>query len=541
VRDSSEQKSPTNKKQKIYGEDEGRLAGHYNDKMPKDAQKISVPGQDDMMNKEPPAEAKKSQTNHLRSKPGSSYQHRALNNIHANQPGRVGKSYPVYKPPFAKPTVAPKSTRAMARGAALDNDVGDGFSPSPSKRRKTTGAPNPSNQNDPVELSDDDDDVREVNGVHAVNGRPVSSNSNSAPIEIDSQSQSQSSKSRFAATEQQTINKALNYRAPKPRRRNEQRSPSESSLAPSGVHPPSHSNSSTQAQPKGYGDLGIAAFPDLMKLSPRTGVQNDKRLPHPSMTLGKGVDDDFGYAGMKRRKDDHSLRKTNENLNRLSGNATTSVHAKEERNADRAAEQNTPHSRRPAQAPNSAERGKLLRGRFECDTDATSQQQQQQPRRPSIVSSMQAASGNGRANTVQDSPDQLHGGNTTIHRRQAQQAPSRTVAVSHAHQRSPSDIIPADFTANVQMPAQGTQVVRIPQNILENVAEPRISLEQILSRGCVLETREGVQYVDLVWQTENAAFVVERNGQPYHYRQPRIRSMALGQRLHSSLTQGFRN
>ena len=181
VRDSSEQKSPDNKKQKMYNPDEGRLAGHYNDRMPKDAKPIGVPGTNDRMNKEPSAEAKKSQTNSVRSKPGAGLGHKMQNNIHAPQVGRVGKSYPSFKPPFAKPAVQPKATRNMARGTALNDEIGDGFSPSPSKRRKTNGAPKPSNQQDPVEVSDDDDDIV-VNTLHAVNGRPVSSNSTSALI-----------------------------------------------------------------------------------------------------------------------------------------------------------------------------------------------------------------------------------------------------------------------------------------------------------------------------------------------------------------------
>lgn len=519
VRDSSEQKSPTNKKQKMYGEDEGRLAGHYNDKMPKDARSVGVPGPNDRMNKEPPAEAKKSQTNPLRSKPGSSYQHRTLNNIHANQPGRVGKSYPVYKSAIAKSAAAPKSTRAMARGAALDNDVGDGFSSSPSKRRKTTGAPDPSNRNDPVEVSDDDDDVREVNGVHAVNGQPVSSTSNSAPIEIDSQSQSQSN-DYFSAREQRSINQRL-VGGPQSKRRRKSsghNTPSVSSLSPKEHRGTAHSMSRTHADPGGIEDPAKSHHPNQMKLSAKMGVNNNNKLPHPSTTLGEGVDDDFGAAGMQRRKDDHSLRKMNESLNHLSGKSIKSVLAKEERSGNRTAEQETPRQPHSTRVPNSVEGEQSLRRQFKRDADTTPQQQpnhQQRERRQSLASKMQATSNTGQANTVQESPDQLHGGNTMIRRRQAQQAPSRTVAVSPAHRRSPSDIVPANFTTSAKKPALATQMARIPQKISEDDAEPRISLEQILSRGCVLETRDGEQYIDLVWQTANAAFVVERNGQPY--------------------------
>jgi sentrin-specific protease 7 len=520
VRDASEQKSPNNKKQKMHNTDEGRLTGNNTNGVPKDRKVIETPTTFNRMNKdETSTEAKKSQANPVRSKPGSSYQHRTLNNIHANQPGRVGKSYPVYKPPFAKSTVAPKSTRAVARGAALDNDIGDGFSASPSKRRKTNGAPKTSNEQDPVELSDSDDDVREVNGVHAVNGQSVSSNSNSAPIELDSQSQSQSN-DYFSAREQRSINQRLVSGPHSKRRRKSsgQNTPSVSSFSPKEHRDTAHSMSGSHADPGGTGDPAKSHHPNQMKSSAKMGVNNNNKLPHPSTTLGEGVDDDFGAAGMQRRKDDHSLRKMNESLNHLSGKSIKSVLVKEERSDNRAAEQETPRQPHSTRVPNSAEGEQSLRRQFKRDADTTPQQQpnhQQRERRQSLASKMQVTSNTGEANTVQESPDQLHGGNTMIRRRQAQQAPSRTVAVSHAHRRSPSDIIPAKFTTNVQKPAQGTQVVRIPQDISERVAEPRISLEQILSRGCVLETREGVQYVDLVWQTANAAFVVQRNGQPY--------------------------
>ena len=519
ARDSREQLSPTNKKQKMYNSDEGRLAGLYNDKVPKDAHVISMPGPNDRMHKEPSAEVKKSQVNPARTaKPGAGFGHRTLNNIHASQPGRVGNSN---APKFqsTKSVVPPKPARAMARGAAWNNDIGDGFSSSPSKRCKTNGAPKSSNRDDPVELSDDDDDVHVVNSVHAVNGRPVSSNGTKAPIEIDSQSQSQSTE-YFAAREQRNVNQYLVNGSQNKRRQksNGHKTPSESSLAQSGPHPPSHTMPSTQAQPGSIDDLNVPNIPHMMKSSPRERVAKNNKLPHPSTTLGKGVDDGFGVEGMQQRKDNHNLEKMNQNLNHLSGKSIQDFLGEKDRNVSAATEQKTPRQSRSTRMPGSAEREQTLRGQFIRDTATTPQHQphqQQQARRLSLVNRMQVESNSGKSNTVQDSPDQLQGGNTMIHRRQMQQAPPRTVAESPAHRRSPSDIIPAKFTTTTQKPARVTQVARIPQNISEEEANPRISLEQILSRGCVLETRDGEQYIDLVWQTQNAAFVVERNGQPY--------------------------
>lgn len=518
VRDSNEQQSLDNKKQKMHNSDEGRLTGNNTNGVPKDRVPIKQPTTFDRMhNDETSAEAKKPLANPVRtSKPGAGYGHRTQNNIHAPLVGRVGKSYPVWKSAAAKSAVPPKTTR-NTRGAALDNDIGDGFSSSPSKRRKTNGAPKTSNQHNPVELSDDDDDdVREVNGVHAVNGRPVSSNGNSAPIEIDSQSQSQST-DYFAAREQRNINQHIVNGSQSRRRRkaNGHKTPSESSLAPNGAQPPS-TMPSTQAHPDSIDDLNVPTLPNMMRSSEKARTAKINKLPHPSTTLGKGVDD-FSVEGMQQRKDNHSLDQMNKNLNHLSGKSIHDVLGEKNRNVNAASEQKTPRQSRSTRMPGSAEREQTLRGQFIRDTANTPQQQphqQQQARRLSLVNRMQVESNSGKGNTVQDSPDQLQGGNTTIHRRQMQQAPPRTVA-EPAHRRSPSDTIPAKFTTTTQKPARVTQVARIPQNISEEEANPRISLECILSRGCVLNTRVGEQYIDLVWQTENAAFVVELNGEPY--------------------------
>lgn len=521
TRDSSEQQSLYNKKQKMQNSDEGRLTGNNTNGVPKDRSLIHVPTTYDRMNNETSGEAKKSQANPVRtSKPGAGLGHRTQNNIHATQMGRVGKSYPVWKSAAAKSAAPPKTTRNMARGAALDNDIGDGFSSSPSKRRKTNGAPKPSNQQEPVELSDDDDDVRVVNTVHAVNGRPVSSNGSAPIVEIDSQSRSQSQPpSRFfGATEQHNIDRNLDCRPHKSRRRNGHKSPSESSLAPSGAHPPSHSISRTQVQPDDFADLAKPTLPHMMRSSEKARVAKNNKLPHPSTTLGKGVDDDFGVEGMQQRKDNHNLNKMNENLNHLSGKSIQAVLADKRRNDNSAAQQTTPRQPHSTRVPNSAEREQPLRGRFVRDTATTPQQQphqQQQARRLSLVNRMQVESKSGKSNIVQDSPDQLQGGNTMIHKRQTQQIPAQTVAGSPVHRRSPSDIVPAKFTTTIQKPAGATQPTRIPQSISETDANPRISLERILSRGCVLDTRVGKQYIDLVWRIENAAFVVELNGEPY--------------------------
>ncbi|GAB7330687.1 hypothetical protein MBLNU13_g02249t1 [Cladosporium sp. NU13] len=521
VRDSSEQMSPTKKKQKMHNSDEGRLTGNNTNGVPKDRSLVEVPTTyDRMKNVETSAEAKKPQVNPVRTKPGAGLGPRMQNNIHANQPGRMGNSRPAFKSPFAKSTVPPKSAQNTARGAALDEDVGDSFY-SPSKRRKTNGAPQISNQQNPVELSDDDDDIREVNVVHAVNGRPVSSNGTRAPIEIDLQSQSQPP-DYFAAREQRSVNQHIVNGSQNRRRRksNGHKTPSESSHAPVGAHPPSHTISSTQAQRDSIDDSNV---PHMMRSSPRERVAKTNKLPHPRTTLGKGVDDDdFGVEGMRQRKDNHSLDQMNRNLNHLAGKSTgKSIKdglAEEEQIANAAAEEKTLRQSRSTQMPDSQEREQTLRGRFVRDTATTPQQQphqQHQARRLSLVNRMQVESNSGKGNTVQDSPDQLQGGNTMIHRRQMQQVQSRTVAGSPAHRHSPSDIVTAKFTTTTPKPARATQVARIPQSISEEEANPRISLERILSRGCVLNTRVGEQYIDLVWQTENAAFVVELNGEPY--------------------------
>jgi sentrin-specific protease 7 len=512
VRDSSEQKSPNNKKQKMYGEDEGRLAGHYNDKMPKDARPIGVPGPNDRMNKEPSAGAKKSQTNPARSKPGAGFGHKTHNNIHALQAGRVGNPRaPKFQP--SRPFVPSGQVRNVPRGAALDNDIGDGFSSSPSKRRKTNGAPKPSNQQIPVEVlsDDDDDDVREVNGVHAVNGRPVSSNSTSAPIEIDSQSQSQST-DYFAAREQRSINQHI-VSGPQNKRRQKssgQNTPSVSSIAP---------NERRGADLSGYDDPATPYLPDRMKSSARVDVKKNNILPHPSTTLGQGVDDDFGVEGMQRRKEDHSLRKMNDSLNHLSGKSTKPVLAKDERSADKAMEQRTPRQARPAQAPNSTEHEQRLQGQFKRDTETTPQQQphhQQRERRQSLVNKMQAISNNGKADTIQDSPDQLQGGNTMIHRRQTQRVQSRTVAGSPARRRSPLDLVPANFITSAQKPARSMHPVQIAEKANED--EVRIPLKAIFCRGCVLDTKamDDTASLDLVYRMDHALFLVELNGQPYY-------------------------
>ena len=512
VRDSSEQKSPDNKKQKMYNPDEGRLAGHYNDRMPKDAQPIGVPGTNDRMNKEPSAEAKKSQTNPGRSKPGAGFTHRTQNNIHAPLVGRAGKSYPSFKPPMAKSTAPPKATRNMARGTALNEEIGDGFSDSPSKRRKTNGAPKTSNQEHPVEvLSDDDDDIV-VNTVHAVNGRPVSSNSTSAPIEIDSQSQSQSD--YFAAREQRSVNQHI-VSGPQNKRRQKssaQNTPSVSSFAPNEHRGTAHSPSGTHTGTSGYEDLAKPYLPERMKSRTKVRAAENDKLPHPSTTLGEGVDDDFGVEGMQRRKDDHALSRVNGGLSHIS---RPSVREVLERNANKAAEQETPRQPRQTRMPSSAEREQSLRAKFKRDTETMAQQQanHQQPRHHSAVSNMQVISNGGKANTVQDSPDQLQGGNTVIHRGQMHQGPSRMVAESPTHRRSPSDIVPTNFKRSTKKPARTTQPV---QTARDN-SEVRVPLKAIFCRGCVLDTRamNDTASIDLVYQMAHASFLVELNGQPY--------------------------
>ena len=513
VRDSSEQKSLTNKKQKVYGPDEGRLTGNYNNRVPGNRVPIKVPTTHDRMNNETSAEADKPQANTVRRKPGGDFGHRIQNNMHAPQAGLAGnRMHPVFKPDIAKPTAPPKSTRSMARGAALDDDVGDSF-PSSTKRRKTNGAPKTSNQQNPVELSDDDDSP--VGTVHAVNGRPVSSNGTSAIIEIDSQSQPTTD--YFGAREQRKINQHLVSGPQSKRRRksNGQNTPSTSSFAPNDHRDTVPSMSNTQAELSGIDDLGIPTLPRYAK----SGGQKNSRLPHPSTTLGQGVDDDFGVEEMQRRKDDHSVARLNGNVGRLAGAGPSlkSVIAKQAQRANTLAEQMTQREPRQTRVANSAEGNQSLRGQFKRDRDTPppQQQHQQEPQRQSRVSNMQVASNSGKGNTVQESPDQLQGGNTAIQRRQMQQVPSRTVAGSHDRRGSSSGLTPTQFTTSAQKPARTTQPSRIPQRIPEHDDNVRISLEQILSRGCVLETRREEQYIDLVWQTENAAFVVELNGEPY--------------------------
>jgi sentrin-specific protease 7 len=517
VRDSSEQLSPASKKQRTHSVEYDRLTG-INTRVPQDRVVISIPGAHDRMNNETSAEAKKSQLNPVRTKPGSGYGHRTVNNIHANQPGRVDKvNPPVFKP--AKAPVTAKPTRSTVRGTALNDGVGDSFS-SPSKRRKTTGAPSTSNQHHLVELSDDDD-IHVTSTVHAVNGRPISSNSTSAPIEVDSQSQSQSqiSKKFFGAPEQLTVNGYVDSRPPRPRRRKSsgQKTPSDSSLVPNGSHPPAYSASDTRAQPTGIEDLARPSIPHMMKPSAKASAEKNNTLPHPSVTLGEGVDD-FGPEDMQRRKDNHSLGRVNSKLNHISGRTIRSI-LENQRDVNEATEQKTQRQSRPTRVPDAGECEQPLRKLFARDTDSTpqqqQQQQQQQSRRNSLIRNMQVASNSGKHNAIQDSPDQLQGGNTMLSGRRVQQRPARTEAGSPVHRRSPSDLPPTNFTQSAQTSTRTVQPAQSAKKSDSNAT--RIPLEAVSSRGCVLDSRamEDTDRIDLVYEIAHAAFIVELNGQPW--------------------------
>lgn len=510
TRDSREQLSlsPTNKKQKMYSPEEGRLTGRYNDGVPRDRVVIALPGPNDRMNDE----AKNSQANPVRSKPGAAFQHRAQNNIHAPQAGRAGRGPHAFKAAAAKAHVATKPTRSTPRGPAVSEGVGDAFQiQSPSKRRKTNGASLTSTRQNPVEVPDDEDEIR----VLQVNGKDCSSDGKRTPIDLLSQSQSQSqsqpTNDYFGAPEQKTVNSFLNPKPHKPRRRNPsgQMSPSESSVVPSGHH--AHTLPVSGTQPQYINDLATPNVSSRSKASAKVNVDKNKMQQRPDIELGKGVDD-FDEEGWQRRKDDHKVVNLNNNLGHISKPPVIPTSPKDgERLMSSAVEQRTP---RQSRVPALSDQDQSLRNKFIRDT-GTTPQQHQQPRRPSLVKNMQVASSNGKTNPVEESPDHLHGGNTSFPRRQVKQSPARAVAQSPTRKRSPSDLLPTNFTSSAQKPARTMKPARTSQRIPKEDDNIRIALDRFISKGCVLDAGVEDKYIELVWQTENAAFVVQVNGQSY--------------------------
>jgi hypothetical protein len=512
ARDPSEQLSPASKKQRTYSQDDERLTG-IGSRVPGNRVVISTPGTHDRMNNEVAVEAKKSQANPMRAKPGAGFSHKMQNNINSAQLGRFNKPYiPHFK--SSKASVTTKPTRTMPRGTALNDGVGDSFS-SPSKRRRTNGAASSSNQNNPVEVSDEEE-IRVVGvNVLGVNGRPVSSNGTSAPIEVDSQSQPTSD--YFVAREQRNVNQHLAGSQSKRRRKSSgHNTPSVSSFAPNEHHSTVHTKSGIMAQPVGIEDLAVAAIPEMMRPSKNAGVEKNNTLPHPSTTLGKGLD--FGEEYLQRSKDNHNLDKVNSKLSHISGRSTKST-LQEQQDANKAAEQRVQRQPRSTQVLSSVKSDQPLRSMFVRDADATPRQQQQQQqdqtRRQSRVKNMQVASSNSKANTIQDSPDQLQGGNTMLPGRAVQQRLARTDAGSPGHRRSPSDLPPTMFTQNAQKVARVTQPAQTAKKADNN--EIRIPLKAISSRGCVLDVTamDEATRVDLVYQMAHAAFLVELNGRPW--------------------------
>lgn len=495
VRDSSsELRSLNNKKQRTYNQDEGRLTGRYNEPVPKDRVEIVVPT-----------------NNAMRPKPGASHQHKTQNNIHAPQPGRAGRSFPSFKS-TAKPPAVVSSTRRAVRGKALDDGVGDGFG-NQSKRRMTNGAPSASRTQNHVDLISDEEE--DFGTVQAVNGIGVRSDGNSAPIDVDSQSQSATATDYFQAREQRNVNQFINGGQPSKKRRRKssgQNTPSVSSFLPNDHHAPVRPVSGSRDQPMGIEDLAESV---LASMPNATGVKKTRTRQIPPINLGVGVDD-FDPESMQRRKDAHQLDKMNGNLRLLSKQPGKPAPLKGERSVNGAAEQQISH-RLP---PSSDHEQSPLRKLFIRDSDTTpqQQQQQQQPHRESVMKGMQVTSNNGKANAVEESPDQLQGGNTDFSRGQLKQRSHQTVAKSPTRQYSPSDLPPSPYRKSAQNPARTMQPARPSKRLAVRDDVARIPVEQIFSRGCVLDTMakgNETMCVDLVWQTEHAHFAVEQNGNPF--------------------------
>jgi Ulp1 family protease len=507
TRDSSEQRSPANKKQRTYSQEDGRFFGQYNGVL-EDSTPIGVPTSNDSFHQTRP-----------RTKPGASLGHKTQNNIRAPQPSRVSKSAPRFAIP-TKDTTGPKIARQMAaQGKALDEDVGDGFNVQ-SKRRATNGAPLSSREQEHVvAISDSDDDA--IGTVQAVNGMSVHGDSNSGPIEIDSQSQPTTK--YFGATEQRTVDQLLRSGPTKKRRRPSSGQNTQSVSSHAQVEPlhPARPVSSSRGQLVGRPDLANAHLPSKTNTPTKAGVDGRRGKNIPTINLGEGVDD-FDAESMQKRKDAHNLERMNDSLKLLTRGSAKPTTSRGERSVNLVAEQPKPHQFRVLP---STEHQQSLRTQFKRDSGTTLrqelEQQQQRARRQSLVNNMQTASSNGKINTVEESPDHLHGGNTAILRGQSKA--HRTTAKSPTRQYSPSDLWPTDFKHSAQKPTRVSQPERTtvrdaePGEALGDDNSVRIPLDHIYSRGCVLDAMvdDDPQRIELVYYEERKEFVVEQDGRPY--------------------------
>jgi sentrin-specific protease 7 len=502
VRGSSEQVSsvPANKKQRKYSQEEGAYFGNYNGPAPKSQVQLWIPTSESKLDDDNTAGARRTQSSHIRAKPGAALQHRLQNNLHAMQPGRMSRSHPPYKQLSKVDTEGSSARHTMEQGKALDKYVGDGFSEQ-SKRRRTKGAPPVLRASSPTQTISDDEDEHHKGTIRAVNGMSVASNS--GPIEVDSQSQTTAE--RFKSYEQRSVNQYIASGHPIKKRRRRESGPnaqSVSSLLQTDHHSPARSVSGSRNQP-----LAL----DSQSLSPaRSSTHKTRTDQLPKIELGKGVDD-FDAASMQRRKEDHDLDKMNKGLGLISHPPSRSVATGEERGAKGIAQQPKVRQSHPTRQP-PAEHHQSLRSKFKRLEDITPQQER--PRRQSMARNMQAASNNTKAKTVEESPDHLHGGNTEIPRSQQKRNAKKPTSQSPtrgARELSPSYLPPTLWKNGAPKPTRTKQPAR---EVFEKNEIVRIPLEQIFSRGCVLDTtvKDSQDYVDLVWQPDRKEFVVERNG-----------------------------
>jgi Ulp1 family protease len=507
ARESSEQRSPANKKQRTYSQEDGTYFGEYVKGVPEDRTKVMVPTSNDSFH-----QTRQAPINVMRAKPGAGHGHRTQNNIHAAQPGRA--AIPRYKP--ANVTTGPKPTRQVAaQRKALDEDVGDGFN-AQSKRRTPNGAPSTSKKQEQVVSISDDDDDDTFGTAQAVNGMSVHNGSSSVPFEIDSQSQPTTT--YFAANEQRKVDQQLRSDQPRKRRR---QSSGPNSVSVSSLVQPEHLTrpvSRSQDQPVGAESPARPSRPSVINTPAKAVVDKGKAPQRLPITLGKGVDD-FDAESMKQRKDNHSVDVMNSSLNHIMRKPAKPTSTKGERSVNVVAEQ--PKWRQPSVPPASEQ----LRKQFVREQQTTPRQQQepqqqiQRQRRPSLVKNMQTTSSNGNVNPIEESPDHLLGGNTALHRGQSTQRPRQILASSPTRQYSPSDLTPTNFIQSAQKPVRTMQPERTAARDAKSVEDDnlRISLEQIFSRGCVLDIMAdgGPTSIELVYQGDRKEFLVEQDGRPY--------------------------
>jgi Ulp1 family protease len=505
-RDSSEQRSPVTKKQRTYSREDGRFFGQYNKAVPEDRTPVGVPTSNDSFHQTRP-----------RTKPGANLGHRTQNNIHALQPGRVNKPLPHFKE-TTKVTTGPRTARQMAaQGKALDEDVGDGFAVQSSKRRATNGAPLSSKkQINVVAISDSDDDA--IGTVRAVNGMSIHSDSNSGIVELDSQSQPTTT--YFGANEQRKVDQQLRSDQPRKRRR---QSSGLNTISVSSLVQSEHPNrpvSRSQNQPVGAEGVAKPSNPSSINTPAKARVDKSREKQRPPINLGEGVDNiEFGAESMKQRKDNHSVDIMNNGLDHLTRRSVKPAQSKGERTVNGFEEQ--PKSRQ-SRVPPLSDQQPLLGNQFKRDQETAprqQQQEQQRPRRESLAHKMQITSSNSKVNTVEESPDHLLGGNTPIHRGQSKQRPRKILASSPSRQYSPSDLLPTQFTQSAQKPARTMHPERAAAMDANSGEDDslRIPLEQIYSRGCVLDTMadDGPQRIELVYDEDRKEFLVEQDHRPY--------------------------